>query len=1401
MDNGRLNFKATIDDNDFNRKLDGMKKGVNGLNEALNKNLSNQTSLINKNNNAFLEQRKLLNELKQSLSKATDKTEIARYEKSINDATNALRKLNEEAKKTPKTAPLVGGGSGGALPSPAIIGATATATDKATRSFGGLFKTIASSFGIMSAFYAVMGLIRGAFNTIVEFDSKLLNVSKTTGLAGQELKDLGVSLRALSQELEVVSVSKLTEYASVAGQLGVKGSADILAFSKALAQLEVTSNISGAEGGSQIARLLTLVDGGVTNVKAFGDEITRLGNNFPATEAEILKNSLAVAQNTGVYKLGRQEILAYGTATKSIGVEAELTGASIGRTLAVLENSIRTGKNASNVMSITGKSVEDLKSQFKTDPQGVLYSFVKGLNDIDKSGGSVNNALQSIGITAVRDQRVLGSLATGGFDVLTRALEDVGSASGAMQQEFETASGKIENSIEGVKVSWENFVLALNSSENSLGNLFSRIAGGISGVIDMIREATTSVRELNQESRQTKLNESYQDAKFYYGLGFGTDEKAREQAIKDEQKFLKQARDLNDKIAKEQKKLDDINNNRGILASAFMGKSDIAPIERDLKKFNDQLGDVEGNIKAINDLYDEWRGKETKTTTSKTPEELEAEAERKKREAEAKRLAKQTESQYKKQVQFIDEVAKVERELNQIVLTGREEAMAKISNKYDDLIKKARELKVTESEINRINELRAKETAITTYRADTTALVTSLEAQKTDYEAFEEYKKKVGIEKATEMYSSIIDVSKNYQQVLQDELNAYSNRENSLIPLTEVEKERVNELFKLLQNYNVSKVEADRKLLEELMVSTQSTNERLLVIQEEFSKKRALLENETNEKIKSEKLEILKRQEKEATLVVEDEIYQRGLKERQLIKELTTYSKKELTNRIKSTEEFLRIAGDNLSESQKQALQAELDLLNAINGTTDQIVRQNALLKEKERITNAIKNNTSKDPEIAKKLNNELEDVNLLIDDNQKKLFTTSDYINMAVQSANMLTDAFGSTNEELDRAIKTISNLVTSIASGNMAGAILTVVDWLIQGVKDVFGTDKEAEARKNSERRKNQEDYNKMLREQLLIETRINDAYQSRVSAIKEEQEALSENRKVIIGRMKDILNIIYNGYKEMTGWASLLNFEFATIWNVNDMNKYFENGVELSDELLNKLIELNSKAPLEGSMKELYNELIRLRDEFGSVDEAVKQLEKELKDRLTGTTAQSLGDSIREGIASGKRSFEDFADDIEGFLRNAILSGMSAEIIEPQIQKLQDLLFSMMEDGVLTEEERRKFEDEYARIAEEAGKYLDLINQAGVNIGGLDDLTQGASDGIKRITETQADRLTGILTGMQVDVIESRKSLQISNNLLSSSLDNLIAIEFNTRSTADNTYQIVQILQNNQQKALGL
>lgn len=325
----------------------------------------------------------------------------------------------------------------------------------------GTLSSLAGAFGLASGVFLFASLMRDSYRAILQFDSGLKNVSKTTGITGNDLEDLGDEVVKLSRKLEVIGVDALLEYATVAGQLGVKGSEDILAFTEALAKLETASDISGQEGGASIARLLTLTDGGVQNVSDFGDEIVILGNNFAATEKEILNNATAIAQNTGIYKLSRQQVLAYATSTKALGIESEITGSAIGKTLAVLEKSLRQGKNIGILTELTGKNIEELKRLFKDDAGALFTSLITGLNKVDKEGGSVNQMMEELGISSIRHQRVVGSLATAGYGNLERAMSDVENASGSLQTEFETAASKIENQVERLNVAWDNFVVSI----------------------------------------------------------------------------------------------------------------------------------------------------------------------------------------------------------------------------------------------------------------------------------------------------------------------------------------------------------------------------------------------------------------------------------------------------------------------------------------------------------------------------------------------------------------------------------------------------------------------------------------------------------------------------------------------------------------------------------------------------------------------------------------------------------------------------------------------------------------------------------------------------------------------------------------------------------------------------
>lgn len=370
---------------------------------------------------------------------------------------------------------------------------------------------------------ALFKLFTGNKQTVIDFNNGLLNVSKTTGLAGAELQSLSDDIIKLSRSLKTVSTDKLLEYATVAGQLGVKGSANILAFTEALAKLETASDISGEEGGAQIARLLTLVDGGVQNVKAFGDEIVNLGNNFPATEAEILSNSTSIAQNTVMYKMARQEVLAYGTATKSGGIEAEIAGSKIGKALKTISTSIRTGKNIQTIAELTGIAVNKLGESFRENSGQVLFKFIEGLNEIDKAGGSVSKTLTDLGLKEERVDRVLGTLATGGFETLKNSLSNVGDAAGAMDEEFTTASQKLVNQTARVGIAWDNLVLSIENGQGVIGKTSVAVVGFFADIIEAVTPAGSATQALtdayvaqrnevgNMEAKLKPLLEKYDD--------------------------------------------------------------------------------------------------------------------------------------------------------------------------------------------------------------------------------------------------------------------------------------------------------------------------------------------------------------------------------------------------------------------------------------------------------------------------------------------------------------------------------------------------------------------------------------------------------------------------------------------------------------------------------------------------------------------------------------------------------------------------------------------------------------------------------------------------------------------------------------------------------------------------
>lgn len=344
----------------------------------------------------------------------------------------------------------------------------------------------------ITALGALFAVFRSGAPTVKEFNSGLLNVSKTTGISGLELDQLSDSIIALSRSLKTVSTSKLLEYATVAGQLGVKGSKNIMNFAEALAMLETASDITGEAGGAEIARLLTLTDGGVQNIKAFGDEIVNLGNNFAATEREILGNAEAVAQNTGMYEFGRQNVLAYAAATKSVGLEADIVGSALFRTLAQIQKYSEGAKGAEKILKLMGLTQKELNTQFRESSASVLTKFISSLKGVNDAGGNLTGTLETLGLNNVRDIRVLGTLATKGYGQLEDAMITVTDASGAMEKEFRTKAGSLVNQTGRIGIAWDNLVLSVENGQGAIGVATVAIVGFFAEALEGVSNVVTS---------------------------------------------------------------------------------------------------------------------------------------------------------------------------------------------------------------------------------------------------------------------------------------------------------------------------------------------------------------------------------------------------------------------------------------------------------------------------------------------------------------------------------------------------------------------------------------------------------------------------------------------------------------------------------------------------------------------------------------------------------------------------------------------------------------------------------------------------------------------------------------------------------------------------------------------
>ena len=269
--------------------------------------------------------------------------------------------------------------------------------------------------------YGGFRAVRAAVNSFADFEKGLIGVAKTANLNASELALLAGNIDALSTRLPI-SRDQMLEIAQAAGQLGVKGVADLTLFVETVGKMGLASDLFGAEAATILARILTVTKEGVGGVDRLASVIVDLGNNFAASEAEIAAMATRVAQATALFGVMSHEAAGMGAAMKSMGVEAEAGGTVVGRAFQAISDAVRNGgEELETIAKIIGTTGAEVRRTFGDNATEAFRQFVVGLGRIKAEGGDVARTLADLDLEGVRVVQVLGSMANNS-DVLTDAL-------------------------------------------------------------------------------------------------------------------------------------------------------------------------------------------------------------------------------------------------------------------------------------------------------------------------------------------------------------------------------------------------------------------------------------------------------------------------------------------------------------------------------------------------------------------------------------------------------------------------------------------------------------------------------------------------------------------------------------------------------------------------------------------------------------------------------------------------------------------------------------------------------------------------------------------------------------------------------------------------------------------
>lgn len=373
-------------------------------------------------------------------------------------------------------------------------------------------KGVQSSMGWLDVTKGILGsrviqeglrmLVQGfneAVDQSVAFESAVRSLQKTSGITDTALQNMAMQIMDLSERVPMTS-TEIANLADTVAHLGLDQN-QILPFVEVMIALGTATDMTAEEAATALAQMANVMHTTTKDYERLGSTVFELGRTSATTESQIVDMAHGMSGVGALVGMGEADVLAYAAALASIGTQAQSGATSVQKLAMQFEMSAAAGAEGMEKWAeIAGMTGQEMVTAWYEDPAMALAAFIRGLGDINESGGSAVETLSALGFEEVRLIRNVSGLAAAG-DLLDRSLEN-----GRRAWEENTTLA------EATGIAYGTTASRMQMAQNAIENAQIAVGDGMKGLKLSVMEFTASgaqaLRDMIMDnSLPTQLND------------------------------------------------------------------------------------------------------------------------------------------------------------------------------------------------------------------------------------------------------------------------------------------------------------------------------------------------------------------------------------------------------------------------------------------------------------------------------------------------------------------------------------------------------------------------------------------------------------------------------------------------------------------------------------------------------------------------------------------------------------------------------------------------------------------------------------------------------------------------------------------------------------------------------